>query len=81
MIHILKNNNLNVVSVLFDGSDYQFVLDIGPTLIFNNKNNFESSFQNLFSAIETKNLDLEKGVKNINYIDMRFDNKIVIGRK
>ncbi|OHA46176.1 MAG: hypothetical protein A2541_00625 [Candidatus Taylorbacteria bacterium RIFOXYD2_FULL_36_9] len=81
LIDNLDQNNLKVIAVSFDGFDYKFVLEMGPTIIFNDKNSFDSSFANLFSAIETKNLDLIKEADNINYIDLRFDNKIVIGKK
>jgi len=81
LIGALDQNNLKVVQVYFDGVDYRFILEIGPTIIFNNKNNFNLSFNNLFSAIETKNLDLVNGANLISYIDLRYDNKIVIGKK
>jgi len=81
LIDILDQNNLKIVSVSFDGFDYKFTLEAGPKIIFNEKNDFNSSFQNLFTAIETKNLDLVKDASLINYIDLRFDNKIVIGKK
>ena len=83
LIDSLEKNGLRVVSISFDGSDFRFVLDIGPTIIFNNKNGngFDLPFQNLFSAIQTKNLDLDANAGSISYIDLRFDNKIVIGKK
>jgi len=80
LIDILDQKNMKVISVSFDGSDYKFTLENGPEIVFNNKNTFELSFQNLFSAIETGNLDLEKEANLIKYIDLRFDNKIVVGR-
>ncbi len=81
LIDSLDQNNLNVVSVSFDGFDFKFALEEGFTIIFNNKNDFDSSFSNLFTAIETKSLDLTKDVSTISYIDLRFDNKIVVGKK
>lgn len=81
LIQILEKNNMKVVSVSFDGFDYKFGLKSGPIIIFNDKTSFSSSFQNLFTAIETKNLDLVADAGIINYIDLRFDNKVVIGKK
>ncbi len=80
LIQLLDQKNIKVTSVSFDGTDYKFNLETGPEIIFDSKNGFESVFQNLFSAIETKNLDLEKEAGLIKYIDLRFDNKIVVGR-
>ena len=81
LVQILDQKGIKVVTVTYDNFDYKFILENGPEIIFNNKNSFDSSFNNLFSAIETKNLDLEKDAGLINYIDLRFDNKIVIGKK
>jgi len=81
LIQILDQRGLKVTTVSFDGADFKFKLDTGPEIIFNNKRAFELSFQNLFSAIETENLNLEKDASLINYIDLRFDNKIVVGKK
>ena len=80
-IQILDQNNLKVISLSFDGFDYKLALESGPIIIFNNKNDFNLSFQNLFTAIQTKNLDLINDTNTINYIDLRFDNKIVVGKK
>lgn len=81
LIDLLSKNNMKIIAVLYDNFDYKFILESGPEIIFNNKNAFELSFQNLFSAIETKNLDLEKDATIIKYIDLRFDNKIVVGKE
>ena len=72
---------MKVISLSFDGFDYKLALESGPIIIFNNKNDFNLSFQNLFTAIQTKNLDLINDTNTINYIDLRFDNKIVVGKK
>lgn len=81
LIDLLDQKKIKIISVKFDGADYKYGLEGGPELIFNNKNGFEQSFNNLFSAIDTGNLDLEKDASIIKYIDLRFDNKIVIGKK
>jgi|GEM_PF-1682465 len=81
LIQILEQNNIEVVSYYYDGFDFRFRLEAGPEIIFNDKNGFGQVFQNLFSAIQTGNLDLEKDADKINYIDLRFDNKIVVGKK
>lgn len=81
LIDVLNQNNLKVVSVSFDGQDYEFVLLHGPKIIFNSRNGFESAFENLFSTLRAGELDLINEAQVIDYIDLRFDNKIVIGRK
>jgi cell division septal protein FtsQ len=81
LIDNLDKNNIKVVAVSFDGTDFRFVLESGPTIVFTNKDNFDPTFQNFFTAIETKNLDLDAEADIISYIDLRFDNKIVVGKK
>lgn len=81
LIDLLEEKKITINTVTFDGIDYRFNLESGPAIIFNTTNSFEQSFGNLFGAIETKNLDLEKEAGSIKYIDLRFDNKIVIGKK
>lgn len=81
LIDQLADKNLKVTKFYFDNFDYHFILENGPEIIFNTKTDFDSVFDNLFVALETKNLDLEKEVSIINYIDLRFDNKIVVGKK
>lgn len=86
LISILGENNLKVVALIFKEGDFRFVLETGPQIIFNNKsnqigdNNFDRVFTNLFTAISTKDLDLEVEASKIEYIDLRFANKIVIGK-
>lgn len=83
IIDLLGQHNLRVNSVSFDGFDFRFILDIGPTIIFNNKNkaSFELSFDNLLRAVETGDLAIQEKATEINYLDLRFDNKIIIGKK
>jgi len=87
LISILAENDLKVISLIYEEGDFKFVLESGPILIFNNENSqfgendFERVFTNLFTAIATKDLDINTEAENIEYIDLRFDNKIVIGKK
>lgn len=81
LIDNLDKNSIKVVAISFDGTDFRFVLESGPTIVFTNKDNFDPTFQNFFTAIETKNLDLDAEADIISYIDLRFDNKIVVGKK
>jgi cell division septal protein FtsQ len=81
LVDSLDKNNIKVVVISFDGADFRFVLESGPTIVFAKKTSFDSTFQNLFTAIETKNLDLDTNADSISYIDLRFDNKIVVGKK
>jgi hypothetical protein len=81
LLELLSGKNIKVVSVYYDGMDYHFILDSGPEIIFKAQDGLNQSFANLFTALETGNLDLVKDAPKINYIDLRFDNKIVIGKK
>ena len=81
LIDNLDKNSIKVVAISFDGTDFRFVLESGPTIVFTNKDNLDPTFQNFFTAIETKNLDLDAEADIISYIDLRFDNKIVVGKK
>jgi len=81
LVDSLDKNNIKVVVISFDGVDFRFVLESGTTIVFANKASFDSTFQNLFTAVETKNLDLDTSADSISYIDLRFDNKIVVGKK
>lgn len=87
LISILAENNLKVISLIYEEGNFKFVLESGPILIFNNansqfgENDFERVFMNLFTAIATKDLDINAEAENIEYIDLRFANKIVIGKK
>lgn len=87
LIKTLDLNNIKVVTFFYDGFDFRFYLNTGPIIIFNDKNNlstltsFDSAFQNLFSAINSGNLDLINGAEEINYIDLRFGDKVVVGKK
>jgi cell division septal protein FtsQ len=81
LIDLLDKKSLEVTTVYFDGLDYHFYLATGPEIIFNDKEgSFNSAFQNLFTALDSKNLDLINGADKINYVDLRFASKIVIGK-
>jgi hypothetical protein len=79
LIQVLDQNNLRVISVLFDGRDYTFTLESGLKIIFNNREGFSPPFDNFLLAYKAGNIDLSKN--DIKYIDLRFSNKIVIGKK
>jgi hypothetical protein len=81
LIDVLDKKGIKVTTVAYDERDFKFGLENGPTLIFNLKNSLDQSFGNLFTAIQTGDLDLAKNAGTINYIDLRFDNKIVVGKK
>ncbi len=78
---ILDQNNMKVVAMSYDGHDYRFILEQGIEIIFNDKTDFDASFDNLLRAVQTNNLDLNKDVQKIKYIDLRFADKIVVGKK
>ncbi len=82
LIDFLNKKSIEVNQVYFDGVDFRFYLATGPVLIFNDKEGgFEKAFDNMFTAIESKNLDLINGAKKIDYVDLRFESKVVVGKK
>lgn len=81
LIDVLTKNNLAVQRVSFDNFDFKFYLATGPTIIFNQKNNLDATFSNLITAINSGDLDLVNNAEKINYIDLRFGDKIVVGKK
>ncbi|MFA7252326.1 MAG: hypothetical protein WC027_00510 [Candidatus Paceibacterota bacterium] len=81
LIDVLAKNNLTVQRVSFDNFDYKFYLATGPTIIFNQKSNLDATFANLITAINSGDLDLVNNAEKINYIDLRFGDKIVVGKK
>ena len=81
LINQLIEKNLRVIQVFFDGVDYRFTLETGPIIIFSSTGDPSLSFRNLWAAIATNNLDLIQESASINYVDLRFENKIVIGKK
>lgn len=82
LIDSLNKNNLFVQAVVFDGPDFNFVLESGPTIIFNDKEkDLALVFEKLFTAMATGDLDLLGEGNKINYVDLRFGDKIVVGKK
>lgn len=82
LIQSLGQKNLIVRAVTFDKVDFRFYLNTGQIIIFNDKEGgFDQAFQNLSAALDSNELDLSKEGNLINYIDLRFDSKIVIGKK
>jgi hypothetical protein len=81
LIQFLETRDLKVVTVSLSGSDFTFTLDNGLKIIFTDQAGFNVPFENLLTAIETGSLDLNKRVGEISYVDLRFPNRIVIGKK
>lgn len=86
-ITLLENRNLRVNILSYTGIDFQLTLETGPVIIFNFKNDSTDkpgvslAFVNFFAALDGKNLDLLNDVSLIDYIDLRFENKVVVGKK
>ena len=79
---LLNNNNLTVDKLLVkENGDYVFHMNNSnkTTIVFNKMQDFEKIFYNLKSAIETKIAqgDRKDIFKNLKYIDLRFDNKVL----
>lgn len=81
LIDILNENNLKVSAVYLDGQVFNFYLENGPKIIFNTTSNLNLVFGNLFSALESGEVNLIDGGKTIKYIDLRFPDKVIIGKK
>jgi hypothetical protein len=81
LVNILADKGIEVFAVSYDGYDFTFSLKIGPKIIFNGEHGgFATSFNNLFLALDTGDLPLLDNPEEINYVDLRFENKVVIGR-
>lgn len=61
-----------------EDQDYELYLKDGGKIIFSLKDGAEKSFSNLFSALETEPLkaNLRNKPKSLEYIDLRFGNKV-----
>lgn len=82
LIELLDKKGIEVVSVNYDKIDFTFTLENGVKIIFNDQaGSFGTAFSNLFTAIESGNLDLLKEENKIDYVDLRTDSKILIGKK
>ena len=79
---LLEQNNLGVSALSFDGYDFTFYLKLGPKIIFNDRHGgFSQPFSNLLTSLNSGDLDLQNKAETINYVDLRYDSKIVVGRK
>ncbi|MEI6528421.1 MAG: hypothetical protein WCO10_01980 [bacterium] len=67
-------------SVSFDGRDFYLTLENGVQVILPGKNNLNALFDNLSLAISSKQIDF-LGNTSLKYVDLRFDNKILVGKK
>ncbi len=82
LIKKLSDSGLEVRTVDFDGHDFTFYLSSGVKIIFNDRNGgFVKNFDNLFLALNSGNLDLHKNTESLDYVDLRFESRVVIGKK
>ena len=78
--YIIRSNAL----ILKNNEEYEFVLDKMadedqfPKIFINKNSDFEKILNNLLSAIETEPLasEYKKNYNNLEYIDLRFENKV-----
>lgn len=78
IIKILENNGIKVGKLYFDGVDIKLTLDTGIVFILNERVNLETAISNLFLTINKKEVVLDKNI--INYIDLRLDGKVIVGK-
>ena len=57
--------------------DFKFLLSSGGFLIFNESQNMEKLLHNLVAAIEIKKKERQDIFTGVEYIDMRFENKVL----
>jgi cell division septal protein FtsQ len=60
-----------------EGSDFEFYLTSGGKLIFNEKQEMKKLLRNLVAAIEVKKNEGKNIKENLEYIDVRFNNKVL----
>jgi len=74
----LSNEEIDAVYLTSqDDGDFQVYIATGGKLIFNKKQDIEKIFRDLISAVEAKEVDGMNVWENLEYIDLRFDNKVI----
>jgi len=63
--------------ILRDNDDVELHITTGGKIVFNKKQDIEKIFYNLISAVEAKEVDGESIWDNLEYIDLRFDNRVL----
>ncbi len=86
LIDILADYKISVsawqVVEVAGGLDFTFILENGPKILFNDREGgFVASFQNLLTALDAGKIDLRNEENNIDYVDLRFESKVVVGKK
>ena len=76
--NILLNEGIDIAYlVLQDNDDIELHITTGGKLIFAKEQDIEKIFHNLVSAIEAKQVNGENVFNNLEYIDLRFNNKVL----
>lgn len=78
LIQIFKNNDIRVVTVLVDSTDYHLYLESGLELIFARQNDLWQSVDNMFTAVNSGEVNLQD--KTLKYLDLRLVDKVIVGR-
>ncbi len=82
LIKKLSDINIEVRAAAFDGHDFTFYLSSGVKIIFNDRNGgIVKNFDNLFLALNSGNLDLHKNIESLDYVDLRFESRVVVGKR
>jgi len=67
-------------TLFYNGDDFSLVLENGIEIKFSDKIGFQSAFDNLSSAINANQIDLALGSEKIKYVDLRFGDKVLVGK-
>ncbi len=75
---LLIKEGLDVVYLTqIENNDFEFHLTSGGKILFNEDQGIEKLLHNLIAAIEVKKNEGQKIEKNLEYIDLRFNNKVL----
>ena len=75
----LETLDLKLSSFNHDGDNYEFVLSNGAKILMVKDSDFNAAFNNLASAASAEPLDkkLKEELGNLEYLDLRFPNRVV----
>lgn len=75
----LKNEQINITDIFYkQEQEFEAVVEGGGKILFNKKTSFENTLENLNSVLEDYKVENKNGdfFKNLDYVDLRFGNKI-----
>ena len=79
--HVSKTLNLNIVGVFFkDASDFDLLLDSGGRIMLNKNLSYDDMYNNIGSILKSPQFS-SSTLQTLDYVDMRFGNKIFFKTK